>query len=245
MGRRGGSRRHELVLPALILILAFLVTAALAHERARERRLPEQTTALVDLVRRRQANVRDLAADVRSLSADLARVQGTGAGLSDRGAAVVATVERLRTPAGLEPVRGPGVTVELADSPEAPVVPGEGADLRIQDLDLQLMLNAVWAGGAEAVSVNGHRVAGGTAIRQAGDSILVNYRAVSSPYRLTAIGDPESLRQRVLASEIARQFEVWTQVYGLGFSVQVADGLIVPALPEAADPAWARPAGEG
>jgi uncharacterized protein YlxW (UPF0749 family) len=240
VGRHGGSRR-ELVLAALILILAFLVTAALAQERARERRLPAQTADLVDLVRRRQADVRGLAADVRSLSAELVRVQGAGG--SD--GAVMTSVERLRAPVGLEPVGGPGVTVELADSPEAPTVPGEGADLRIQDIDLQLMLNAMWAGGAEAVAVNGHRVAGGTAIGQAGDSILVNFRAISSPYRLIAIGDPEALRRRLLASEIARQFEVWTQVYGLGFSVRTDDALMLPALPEAVGPSWARPAGEG
>jgi uncharacterized protein YlxW (UPF0749 family) len=245
VGRHGGGRSHDLVLPALILVLAFLITAAVAHERARERRIPAQTSDLADLVRRRQADVRGLAADVRSLSRELVEVQERGAGRSDQGTAVGASVERLRAPAGLEAVRGPGLTVELADSPDAPTDPGESTDLRIQDLDLQLMLNALWAGGAEAVAVNGHRVAGGAAIRQAGGSILVNYRAVVSPYRLTAIGEPEGLRRRLLASEIARQFETWTQVYGLGFSVRTVGVLTLPALPEPVDPTWARPVGEG
>jgi uncharacterized protein YlxW (UPF0749 family) len=95
------------------------------------------------------------------------------------------------------------------------------------------------------VAVNGHRVAGGTAIRQAGQAILVNFRAVSSPYRVTAIGDPEDLRRRLLGSEIARRFEVWTQVYELGFAVGPVETVTLPALAAPIDLAWARPVGGG
>jgi uncharacterized protein YlxW (UPF0749 family) len=233
------------VLPAILLILGFLVTAAVVRERAQEQRAPEQTEDLVRLVRRRQVAVRDLGAQVRSLSDELARLGEAGAAGSARVEAVAARVEGLRAPAGLESLLGPGVVVELADSPDAPLTGGDVTDLRIQDVDLQLVVNALWAAGAEAVAVNGHRVTGGTAIRQAGGAILVNFRAVSSPYRVTAIGDPDDLRRRLLGSEIARQFEVWTQVYGLGFAVGPAETVTVPGLGAPLDLAWARPVGEG
>lgn len=245
MSRDGGSRGESLVLPAILLVLGFLVTAAVVHERAREQRAPEQTEDLVRLVRRRQAAVRDLGAQVRSLTEELAGLQVAGAAGSARVEEVVARVEGLRASAGLEALRGPGVVVELADSPDAPRTGGDVTDLRIQDVDLQLVVNALWAAGAEAVAVNGQRVAGWTAIRQAGEAILVNFRAVSSPYRVTAIGDPEDLRRRLLGSEIARQFEVWTQVYGLGFAVGPAETVTLPGLGAPVDLAWARPVGEG
>jgi uncharacterized protein YlxW (UPF0749 family) len=243
VSRNGGTRGEGLVLPAILLVLGFLVTAAVVHERAQERRAPERTENLVRLVRRRQAAVRDLGAQVRSLSEELAGLQEAGAVGSARVEGVVARVEGLRASAGLQALRGPGVVVELADSPDAPRTGGDVTDLRIQDVDLQLVVNALWASGAEAVAVNGHRVAGGTAIRQAGQAILVNFRAVSSPYRVTAIGDPEYLRRRLLGSEIARRFEVWTQVYGLEFAVGPVETVTLPGLPAPIDLAWARPGG--
>jgi uncharacterized protein YlxW (UPF0749 family) len=245
VGRDGGSRGHGLAFPALLLVVGFSVTAAVAQERIEEERLPEQTEELVGEVRRRQAAVRDLAEQIRSLSEELARVQREGAGESARVRAVVDRVEELRARAGLATLRGPGVAVELADSPEAPRTGGDVTDLRIQDVDLQLVVNALWAAGAEAVAVNGLRVAGGTAIGQAGDAILVNFRAVSSPYRVTAIGDPAGLRRRLLGSDIVRQFEVWTPVYGLAFSVRSSREVTVPALPAGTEASWARPSEDG
>jgi uncharacterized protein YlxW (UPF0749 family) len=232
-----------LVLPIILLVVGFLVSAAVVRERSHEERLPGQTAELVDLVRRRQATIRTLSADVGELSAQLARAQEAGARESVRVRRVLGMVGQLRAPAGLEAVRGPGVTVELADSPDAPRTRGEITDFRIQDMDLQLVVNALWAAGAEAVAVNGRRVTATTAIRQAGDVVLVNFHAVSSPYRVRAIGDPAELRSRTLGSDIGRQFALWTQVYGLGFAVRPTEAVTVPALPTSADLGWARPEG--
>jgi uncharacterized protein YlxW (UPF0749 family) len=239
----GRGQGQGLVLPIILLVVGFLVSAAVVRERAHEERLPRQAAELIDLVRRRQATIRTLTADVGELSARLAQAQETGARESVRVRQVLGMVGRLRVPAGFEAVRGPGVTVELADSPDAPRTRGEITDFRIQDVDLQLVVNQLWAAGAEAVAVNGRRVTATTAIRQAGDVVLVNFHAVSSPYRVRAIGDPADLRSRTLGSEIGRQFALWTQVYGLGFAVRQAEAVTIPALAGSADLGWARPEG--
>jgi uncharacterized protein YlxW (UPF0749 family) len=239
----GRGRDQGLLLPAVLLVLGFLVSAAVAQERAQEERLPEQTADLARLVRRREAAIRDLSAQVGQLSDELAGVQEAGARESSRVRAVLVRVERLRRPVGLAPLHGPGVVVELADSPEAPRTTGDVTDLRIQDVDLQLVVNALWSAGAEAVAVNDRRVTSTTAIRAAGEAILVNFHAVSSPYRVEAIGDADALRRGTIGSEIARQFEVWTQIYGLGFTIRSPERVTVPALPAAHEVAWARPAG--
>ncbi len=108
-------------------------------------------------------------------------------------------------------------------------------------MDLQLVVNALWRAGAEAIAVNGRRVIGTTAIRKAGSAILVNYRAVSSPYRIVALGDPEALNRRLTESEIAERFDVWTDVYELGFTVERVDVLVAPALQGLQDLRWAAP----
>lgn len=245
MGSTGGGRGQGLALPVILLVLGFLVSAAVVQERAQEADLPEQAEGIVDLVRRRQATIRELAGEVRSLTDELTAAQERGAAGTERVSDLVTRVRRMRVPAGLEALRGPGIVVELADSPDAPRTRGEVTDLRIQDVDLQLVVNALWAGGAEAVAINGHRLSGSTPIRRAGDAILVDFQALSSPYRVAAIGDPEALRRRIFVSEIARQMGAWTQIYGLEFSVGPRTSVTVPATSSEPDPAWARPAEGG
>lgn len=237
----GPRQRPGLTLPAILLVLGALVTAAAVRERVREERLPTQARELLDLVRQRRAATGELAAQVRVLTDRLAEAQEEQARGSARVRAVVARIERLRGLAGLAAVQGPGVIAELADSPQAPRTRGELTDLRIQDVDLQLVVNALWAAGAEAVALNGRRIVATTAIREAGDRVLVNFDPVASPYRVVAIGDPEALRRGLGGSDIGRQFEVWTEVYGLGFSVKAADRIVVPALQGTRDLEWATP----
>ena len=68
------------------------------------------------------------------------------------------------------------------------------------DLDLQVLANGLWQADAEAVAINGHRLSGLTAIRSAGDAITVDYRSLSRPYRIEAIGNPRTLQARFVES---------------------------------------------
>jgi uncharacterized protein YlxW (UPF0749 family) len=232
-----------LVVPAILLLLGFLVTSALVEESRREEQIPSRAAALLDLIRSREAGIADLSDEAQSLAARLAELQRNGAEESDRLQETIAGLGRLRLVTGAAPARGPGLVVELADSDASPQTRGELTDLRIQDVDLRLIVNALWQAGAEAVAVNGLRIGGTTAIRAAGDRILVNFVPVASPYRVTAIGDPEGLESVLRDTEISRQFDVWTQVYGLGFTVQASDGLSLPGLQAEGRLDWAHPVG--
>jgi uncharacterized protein YlxW (UPF0749 family) len=234
-----------LVVPAILLLLGFLVTSALVEERRREEEIPSRTAALLDLIRTREAGIDDLSAEARSLAARLDGLQRAGAEESERLRETVAGLSRLQLSASAAPAHGPGVIVELADSEDSPRTRGELTDLRIQDVDLRLVVNALWEAGAEALSLNGHRIGGTTAIRAAGDRILVNFAPIASPYVVTAIGDPEGLESALEETEISQQFDVWTQVYGLGFAVRASTSLAVPGLEAAEALEWARPVKEG
>jgi uncharacterized protein YlxW (UPF0749 family) len=239
-----GGQGRGLVLPAIIMILGLLVTAAVVEERRREQRLPSEAEELAELIRRRRATIEDLSAELGSLSDRLAAAQAEQARGSHRVRRVVARVDALRAPAGLAPVRGPGIVVELTDSPDAPRTRGEQTDFRIQDVDLQLVANALWSAGAEALAVNGRRVTATTAIRQAGGRVLVNFDPVVSPYRVAAIGDPDGLRRGLAGSEVATQFGLWREIYGLGFSLRAEDVVEIPALGPVRPLSFARPAAE-
>src|SRR5690625_7345434 len=71
---------------------------------------------------------------------------------------------------------------------------------RVQDLDLQVLANALWSSGAEAVAINGHRLSSVSAIRSAGPAILVDLAPLARPYVVEAVGDPEDMRARMVRS---------------------------------------------
>lgn len=111
--------------------------------------------------------------------------------------------ERAITAAGLQvgarPVQGPGVVVLLQDALAGDAgSPGEAENPeRVNARDVQLVVNGLWSAGAEAVSVNEHRLTSTSAIRFAGEAIIVDFRSLAPPYEIRAIGDPQRLSQEL------------------------------------------------
>ncbi|SFK71186.1 Uncharacterized conserved protein YlxW, UPF0749 family [Geodermatophilus ruber] len=157
--------------------------------------------------------------------------------------ALTATAEGQRTlqelsdaelAAAVLPVTGPGLLVTLANAePDADADPvGGGTEDprgRVRDGDLQLVVNALWASGAEAVSINGQRLGPTTAIRFAGEAVLVDFRPVTNPYLVSAIGDPDTLRSRFLGSPEVGALAVISESFGLRFEFAQEDELSLPA----------------
>lgn len=235
--------RFHVGLAVVLALSGFLITAGFLQERRREATSPQRRAELQRLVAERRSAIDRLSAEVDQLTGELQEVQRAAGGSET--AELGERLATLRRRAGLEPLRGPGMEVRLSDSPREPRTRDEVTDLRIQDVDLRLVANVLWRAGAEAMAVNGRRLASTTAIRKAGSTILVNYRAVSSPYRVVALGDPERLRETLARSEIAKRFDVWREVYGLGFEMESDPELLVPALPGVEGIRFARPAGGG
>jgi uncharacterized protein YlxW (UPF0749 family) len=132
-------------------------------------------------------------------------------------------------------VTGPGLKVTLADArPEADSDPVGGtaqtnAGGQVRDSDVQLVVNALWAAGAEAISVNGQRLGPTSTIRTAGEAILVDFWPVSSPYQVDAIGNPDVLSRHFLADPQVDALAVVSQSYGLRFEFAKEDSLSLPA----------------
>lgn len=123
--------------------------------------------------------------------------------------------------------QGEGIVIEVASGDE-----GRDGELLI-DTDLQILVNGLWFAGAEAVAINGHRIGSLSAIRSAGEAITVNYRAMSEPYLITAIGDPDDLEEHWRANPSGRWFAQRENVAGVRWAVEQSERVVVPAAPRA------------
>ncbi|MGI6550278.1 MAG: DUF881 domain-containing protein [Syntrophomonadales bacterium] len=128
--------------------------------------------------------------------------------------------------AGLVAVKGQGVIVTLNDSPRG-LQPGEDPNLYlIHDEDLLKVVNELRAAGAEAISINGHRLVANSEIRCAGTTILVNVNKIAPPFVINAIGDPEILESSL---KIKGGWLETLQIWGLQTQIQTSDSIEVPA----------------
>ncbi len=95
---------------------------------------------------------------------------------------------------GLTAVAGPGVILTVDDSTlRLEDKSSQEALFLVHDFDLLQISNELWAAGAEAISINGQRLVGGTAIRCVGPTTQVNGVPVSAPYHFIALGDASTL----------------------------------------------------
>ncbi len=136
------------------------------------------------------------------------------------------------------PVVGPGITVTLTDRGG----PGKGSGA-VRDQDLAMVVNALWAAGADAVSINGQRVGPDTFVRTAGSVILVNVTPVSSPYEVSAIGDANALSVALVRGATGDYLSAAQSVTGMTVSSKVSDHLQMEAL-TLTDSRYATPVGE-
>lgn len=210
----------------LVLALAGLLFTANARlAKGQEERHPQNLGELAkvesDRVKALNGEVDDLRAQVEKLTAGQSVAIDTGE--PDQ-------VERIDIAAGRAAVTGPGVTVRLTDAPaDGPRPAGVGPDdVVVHQQDLQAVINALWAGGAEAMALQDQRVNATTAFRCVGNVLSLGGRLYSPPYEVRAIGDPKTMRAALLASPGIRLYLDWVDAVGLGWSVTTNDTLELP-----------------
>ena len=145
--------------------------------------------------------------------------------------------------AGRRPVGGPGLTVTLRDASPTGPLPSWATpnDLVIHQQDLQAVINALWAGGAEAMTLQGERVIATSAFRCVGNVLLLHGRHFSPPYVVQAIGDPVALESSLLADSQVQVYLEYVEAVGLGWAVAAEDELVLPAYGQVLDLSYATP----
>jgi uncharacterized protein YlxW (UPF0749 family) len=194
VGNASPQGRWKLGVLAMIIGALFAV-AALQTTRAAPA-LQSERSELISRVQTAEREQDELRARVTSLTEDIATLRTAALGDDDAARLVEAQISTLDPVVGNTAVTGPGVVIVVDDSPSA----AADARDRVLDIDLQVLANGLWEGGAEAISINGHRLSNLTAIRSAGDAITVDYRSLTRPYRVEAIGDMRTLQARFVES---------------------------------------------
>jgi uncharacterized protein YlxW (UPF0749 family) len=215
---------------AVLAGLMFTASARLADGGGADTRDPQDLAQLVDT---ETARVAELTGRTVELDQEIEA-------LSARAGTTVPTpppglVEREGVMSGSVPVEGPGLTVTLDDAPSTAVGAGPGGvepqpdDLVVHQQDLQHVINALWGGGAEAMTLQGERVTSTSAFRCSGNILLLHGKVFSPPYKVTAVGDPAKMEAALDSSEGVQTYLEYVDWVHLGWDVRRSDHLDLPA----------------
>lgn len=206
----------------LIALLAGLLFAA-SSQAARGTNLRSEVTGVPDLIRERSLANLQAGAQVERLHAEVEDLTRRDAPVNASLRAATSQVDALAVVAGETAVRGPAVAVSLDDSPmTSDQLPGWANvnDIVVHQQDVQSVVNALWRGGAEALMVMDQRLISTSAVRCVGNTLILQGRVYSPPFRITAIGDPDALVAALDADPHVTTYRQYVAELGLGYAVE-------------------------
>lgn len=181
---------------------------------------------LVGLVRAQERAVNDLDQQNQALREEAQSISQSGGTTASPAPTAVSQLDTVA-------VTGPGVTITLTDAPSGQIPEGATPDdLVIHQQDIEDVMNALWSGGAEAMTVQGARITSRTVVRCIGNVILIDGTSYSPPYVVSAIGDPDTLSDTVNADPRIVNYKQYVALYGLGWKMEISDDLQFDAATE-------------
>jgi uncharacterized protein YlxW (UPF0749 family) len=230
-----GRDRSGWVLAGGLLAVGLLLTTSAVQVRNRAPAAAEARSALTAEIDQRAAANERLESDLERLRAEVLAERRDALGLTGAGARLEADLTTLEVATGAVAVRGPGLVLTLADAPspdpvDADVDPrtSDAVEGRVTDRDLQTVVNQLWAAGAEGQAINGQRLTALSAIRSAGEAVLVDFRPLSPPYEISVLGDPDAM-QPEFAEGFGGSYLQALDQYGITSTIGSADEVVLPA----------------
>jgi uncharacterized protein YlxW (UPF0749 family) len=223
-------RTSTLLVPVTALAAGLLFATSASTSQGTDLRA-DRRLQLTELIARERDGVTELERQAEQLRRDVTEQADAAAAQDSRVAAERAPAE-LERAAGLVAVRGPAVTVALDDAPRRPGRPELSADpddLVVHQQDVQAVVNALWAGGAEAMTLMGQRIVSTSAVRCVGNTVILHGQVYSPPFVVTAIGDPDALRASLDDDPGVAYFRTFVDRFGLGYSVRTEREVELPA----------------
>lgn len=207
------------------VVLGVVTVTAILTLRTPPPSVVESRAVLEQQVADRAQEVVDQQRSVEALSAEISELQAETLAEADPG--LFARLNQTALLSGSVAVTGPGLVVELDDAPADDLIETE-PESRVQDIDLQIVVNGLWAAGAEAIAINGHRLTSLSAIRGAGEAILVDLAPLLAPYRVEAIGDATQMQTAFARTSAAGHLTTLTGTYDIAVSLRAATDLVLP-----------------
>ncbi|MFE3853763.1 DUF881 domain-containing protein [Streptomyces griseorubiginosus] len=227
--------RAKLGLAVGLVLAALVVTVGAAQARVAAPVVAKERQELIDRIDRESDTADKLEESVDKLRDDVGTRQREA--LKESGDSGQADLVDILS--GAAEVHGPGVKLVVNDAKEA-TTGGDGnpretsgfSDTgRVRDRDMQRVVNGLWESGAEAVSINGQRLTALSAIRAAGDAILVDNKPLVPPYTVLAVGDGQRLSTKFQNSADGLYLHALQENYGIRTAISVEDDLRLPAAP--------------
>lgn len=226
------TRHGGVVLATGLLAIGLLLATAAAQARNRSASTAEARTALTGEIEDRTAVNDALEDSLSQQRSAVSEARRDGLRITAEGTRLARELATLESATGAGEVSGPGMSVRLTEAEpdedlDADPRTGDASEGRVSDRDLQTVVNEVWAAGAEAIAVNEQRLTATSAIRSAGEAVLVDFRPLSPPYDVQAIGPP-AMRTRFVAGFGGSYLQVLRD-YGIDFAVEGRDEVVLPA----------------
>ena len=213
---------------SIILVLSLAGLLFTANARLARNGADRHPDNLAELVQIEAKRVEQLQTTVNDLQDVVDKLADSGGARVPKGDSELAAHTSMR--AGAIGATGPGLIVELHDAPADQAGPDVNPDsLVVHQQDLEAVINALWAGGAEAMMLQDQRVLSTTAFRCVGNVLSLHGRVYSPPYRVQAIGDPAELRNALNRSAQITTYRAWVDAVGLGWSVEESADLRLPS----------------
>lgn len=222
---RRGSGHPRRVAAVAVAVFGIMASTAAVQTQQNASAADEGRASLlarIDGESDRVARLQEQIADLREVNAD---GEQRALELGEQQQAVTTRLRRLQVRTGFVAVRGEGIRVTVTDEPTGT------PDGAVKDEDLALLVDGLWAAGAEAISVNGHRLTATSAIRVSGVAIEVDGVGIASPYTVLVIGDPRSLQADFFDTSSGLAFNDLSRRYGFEFDMQNEDELSLPQAP--------------
>lgn len=202
--------------PGVMLVAGLLFGTSAALARGGGGEVPQ---SLPDLIQERTERVAALTDDAADLETEVRSLAEERSPLRE----VTTQADQLAPQVGTAPVEGPAVRVTLDDAGYTLETLPEGYtvdDVVVHQQDVQGVINALWAGGAEAMMVQDQRIIATSAVQCVGNTLYLQGRVYSPPYTITAIGDPGQLQQALEEDPVVANYRAWADLLGLGYEVE-------------------------
>ncbi len=224
---RPGSRPRRLALATVVVAFGVMIgVSALKTEQDRPLALAERAE-LVEQIHLREQRYDERRATEGAVETEVTRLQKQVADDTSSNITLSSRLQLLGLDAGTLAASGPGISVTVDNAPQSSGRTGG----TILDTDLRQLVNGLWKAGAEAIAIDGHRLSSLTSIRYAGRAITVDYRSLTPPYVVEAIGDPDTLPARLLETPGGQTWLSLEANFGIRFDTEARDTLTVPADP--------------
>lgn len=242
---RPARRPLRLLTGAVFALAGLIFVTSFNTAKGTNIRTDASLLKLSDLIHERDHKNADLGRSTAEVRREVDTLAGRDDGSTE---AEDARLRALEKTAGTSELSGAALTVTLDDAPpNATANPGypdpQPNDLVIHQQDLQAVVNALWLGGARGIRVMDQRLISTSAVRCVGNTLILQGRVYSPPYRITAVGDRPALRKALAASPALQNYQLYVKAYGLGWKVDEKDRETLPGYTGTVDLHYARPAG--